>query len=1066
MAEERIDIEVTDKVDANAAKKINQIADAAERGANYVDKLKSALANVNTSGTDRLVSAMARADSAAARLLNAQVRLTMSQDQGAIAAAKLATQEQRLATETARTSAAQARAAAATAQAEAATQRLAAAQQRTTAATAAAGTGYASLDRHLAATGNTANRTRANMANLAAQFQDIGVSLAGGQNPFLVFLQQGSQISYIAGQMEGGWKGLAAAATGWVVVSKTVATTATETAAASLAQASAAEAVALAEAQKATILANVVIAQQALTVATAEVAAAEALQATAATELSLATIGLSVNQTLAAAAAQGDTAAQNMLTASLARVEAAQAGATLASANVAAANLAQAQAATALAGANNAVATSGAAVTRVLSPLAVGAASLLAIFGGLYAIFKSTSDEIATNSKPKLEAYANTLGLTEKEMRKLTGATVDANGKLKEHDVLVVTAGDSWNGFKSAVSQGISGMVEGWGPLNDYFSAAWSATMNFLYNAFLGFYAAVHTLIELLAKTFVNVFKIAANLVIGIVNGITMAIEWAVNKAIQGINLLADGANALLSNIGFDDVIPKLDQVQLGVDGITQSMFQLESIDIGATFASKVQEANNTIQGFKQAWDEAANAAARARIAALAAAIIENRNPTKGPKAKVDHTAERRALAIGLVNLKLDDELARMRLLKDAREVQQRMDTIEQELARKKITLNDAERASILAKVQAIQNYKYVQQEADRIMEEITGPARTYAATQQALNELLAQGAINQEDFAKQTVLADRAFQAANDPLMQMKESLDASMVATKAYGVELERVNYYEQIRQAFLAKGVVLSQQYVAGQNAEVDALIRKNDQLRQQQFIQSQLSAVVNPIMNQQMEIDAQASVYAELDRLRQDDLIKEDAYQQAKAALWVKYNEAKLQASSDFFGALADVTKKGTGVVGAISKAAAVAEATIQGYLAVQKALASMPPPFNYVAAAAVAIKTGANVAGILSTNAGSFATGGQFMVEGKSGVDANNINMNVTRGERVTVETPAQQRANDQGGNGSGETPMANVKILNSMDPRIALDAVDTAEGEQLIVNIITRNAPAVKRVLG
>src|SRR3546814_5806366 len=61
-AEERIDIEVTDKVDANAAKKINQIADAAERGANYVDKLKSALANVNTSGTDRLVSAMARAD--------------------------------------------------------------------------------------------------------------------------------------------------------------------------------------------------------------------------------------------------------------------------------------------------------------------------------------------------------------------------------------------------------------------------------------------------------------------------------------------------------------------------------------------------------------------------------------------------------------------------------------------------------------------------------------------------------------------------------------------------------------------------------------------------------------------------------------------------------------------------------------------------------------------------------------------------------------------------------------------------------------------------------------------
>jgi hypothetical protein len=1066
MAEERIDIEVTDKVDANVAKKMIAIADAAEKADSYVDRLKSALAAVNTSGVDRLASAMARADSAAARLLNAQVRVTNAQDQGAIAAAKLATQNQRLATETARTEAAQARAAAATAQAESAALRLAAAQQRTVTATAAAGTGYASLDRYMGAAGNTANRTRANMANLTAQIQDIGVSLAGGQNPLLVFIQQGSQIQYIASQMEGGWKGLAAAASGWVVVSKTVATAATETAAANLAQATAAQTVAAAEAQKAAVLAAVVIAEQALTAATAEVAAAEALQATAATELNLATIGLSVSQTLAAAAAEGDMAAQNALTAALARVSAAQQGATLASANVAAANLAQAEAATALASAQNAVATSAAGATRALSPLFVGIASLVAIAGGLYAIFKSTSDEIATNSKPKLEAYAQTLGLTDKEMRKLTGSTVDANGKLKEHDALVITAGDSWNGFKSAVQQGISGMVEGWGPLNDYFSAAWSATVNFLYNAFLGFYASVLTLIELLAKTFVNVFKIAANVVIGLVNGITMAVEWAVNKAIQGINLLADGANTVLSHLGFSELVPKLDEVRMGVDSITQSMFQLESMDIGATFTARVQEANATIQGFKQAWDEAANAAARARIAALAASIIENRNPTKGPKAKVDHTAERRALAIGLVNLKLDDELARMKLLKDAREVQQRMDTIEQELARKKITLNDAERASILAKVQAIQDYKYVQQEADRIMEEINGPARTYAATQQALNELLAQGAISQENFARQTVLADRAMAESQDPLFAMKEALDASMVATKAYGVELERVNYYEQIRQAFLAKGVVLSQQYVAGQNAEVDALIRKNDQLRQQQFIQSQLASVVNPIMNQQMEIDAQASVYAELDRLRQEDLIKEGAYQQAKAALWVKYNEQKLNSTADFFGALADVTKKGHGVVGAISKAAAVAEATIQGYLAVQKALASMPPPFNYVAAAAVAIKTGANVAGILSTNAGSFATGGQFMVEGKSGVDANNINMNVTRGERVTVETPAQQRANDSADNGSGAAPMANVKILNSLDPRIALDAVDTAEGEQLIVNIITRNAPAVKRVLG
>lgn len=134
MAEERIDIEVTDKVDANVAKKMTAIADAADRADNYVNRLKAALAGINTSNVDKLVSAMARADSAQAKLINAQVRLTQSQDQGAMAAAKLATQQQKLATEAARTEAATARAAAASSSAESAALRLATAQQRVTGA--------------------------------------------------------------------------------------------------------------------------------------------------------------------------------------------------------------------------------------------------------------------------------------------------------------------------------------------------------------------------------------------------------------------------------------------------------------------------------------------------------------------------------------------------------------------------------------------------------------------------------------------------------------------------------------------------------------------------------------------------------------------------------------------------------------------------------------------------------------------------------------------------------------------------------------------------------------------
>src|SRR5690606_4294330 len=52
------------------------------------------------------------------------------------------------------------------------------------------------------------SRTRSSNANIIAQLQDIGVSLAGGQNPLLVMIQQGSQLDYIARTTANGWSGL------------------------------------------------------------------------------------------------------------------------------------------------------------------------------------------------------------------------------------------------------------------------------------------------------------------------------------------------------------------------------------------------------------------------------------------------------------------------------------------------------------------------------------------------------------------------------------------------------------------------------------------------------------------------------------------------------------------------------------------------------------------------------------------------------------------------------------------------------------------------------------------
>lgn len=45
--------------------------------------------------------------------------------------------------------------------------------------------------------------------NIAAQFQDIGVQLAGGQSPFLIALQQGTQLNGVFTQMGGSVRGVA-----------------------------------------------------------------------------------------------------------------------------------------------------------------------------------------------------------------------------------------------------------------------------------------------------------------------------------------------------------------------------------------------------------------------------------------------------------------------------------------------------------------------------------------------------------------------------------------------------------------------------------------------------------------------------------------------------------------------------------------------------------------------------------------------------------------------------------------------------------------------------------------
>jgi hypothetical protein len=289
MSDEKIQIEIQDKVAPSIESKLDGITASARSGYDAVERLKSALSRMDSGALNALTLANNRAQKAMndaalssqrlrteeQKTTSATIAAATAQQKLQTAATQTASAQQALATATARTATEQARSATAASNAAAAQSRAAGAalrleQQQARAAQAFDSTAYeaeqlkrslfplydaqvryndavnranlllsqgaieintyhAAIDRAKgkldAATaasnmytaaqnrmGKSAQINRAHLTNLGFQLNDIGVSLAGGQNPLLVLVQQGSQIAGIASQAGVGLGALAKAA--------------------------------------------------------------------------------------------------------------------------------------------------------------------------------------------------------------------------------------------------------------------------------------------------------------------------------------------------------------------------------------------------------------------------------------------------------------------------------------------------------------------------------------------------------------------------------------------------------------------------------------------------------------------------------------------------------------------------------------------------------------------------------------------------------------------------------------------------------------------------------------
>lgn len=213
-----------------------------------------------------------------------------------------------------------------------------------------------------------------------------------------------------------------------------------------------------------------------------------------------------------------------------------------------------------------------------------------------------------------------------------------------------------------------------------------------------------------------------------------------------------------------------------------------------------------------------------------------------------------------------------------------------------------------------------------------------------------------------------------------------------------------------------------------------------------------------------VQAHADMYTKIAELENQGVINHQTAEMLKAQADQQFLQQRLSYTRQFFGALAGLSSSSNKKLAAIGKAAAIVQATIDGVLAVQKTMAETPYPYNIPLAAAQAALAAANVAQIASQNTAGFRTGGEFTVGGMGGSDSQLVAFRATPGERVQVNTPAQARALEEG----GQTPevVVPVTIVQSDDPQRTIDAMDTAAGGRVIESHMASDPARYKRALG
>lgn len=584
----------------------------------------------------------------------------------------------------------------------------------------------------------------------------------------------------------------------------------------------------------------------------------------------------------------------------------------------------------------------------------------------------------------------NDLKLTEDQIKKLK----------KSGEETAITFGDTFKATFQVIGRYANDYFK---PVTDWIVKWWNWALDNVTKLIsiwvrltLGAFLAMGNAIKAVWKDIPAAIEIAAKTSMNNAIGI---VEFGINQISKALSMSPLGKLLGLEG-GIEIKLPRLE--------LSANAQNLQS-DVSAAVAAGYKQADSIVTKFGQDVRSQALKNAQNRLRAAA-----GEDDSKGSKSKSGFD---RAKELAQINSELDAQAKNMFVLATARDAANRADEIALRFAKEGQPLRQEEIDGLRNKIQALNDAKEIQSQFDRIYQSATGPLREYNASLAAADKLVKMGAISQAQHTAEIKRAEDAYKSASDPLYQINKELDEQIKLLGMLGPAREVEQQVIQAMNKALQDGKPLRDDEIAALREKLKLVQQLNivsamrDELQQGSQAQQSVDRATrtqtaigeignngftggdavsalaqdNPALEAtrefaQSQIASYTDMYAQIDELRQADVISETSAIQAKMALFQQQYQTQIGGAMDALGALASLQNSQNKKQAAIGKKAAIAQTIIQTYQSATSAfssLASIPyvGPFLGAAAAAAAIAAGmANVQRIKATNPG-FKEGG-------------------------------------------------------------------------------------------